>query len=80
MDVTRPDAGFYLWPKTPISDTDFTLQLYQQGAIQVVPGSYLARDTIEGNPGTNRVRMALVAEVDQCIEAAHRIRAVIERL
>ncbi|MFA5495764.1 MAG: succinyldiaminopimelate transaminase, partial [Porticoccaceae bacterium] len=58
----------------------FARALYRDANIQVVPGSFLARDTATGNPGANRVRLALVAEVDECIAAARRIRAVVESL
>jgi N-succinyldiaminopimelate aminotransferase len=74
LEVTRPDAGFYLWPKTPMDDTDFAQQLFAQQNLTVLPGSYLSRDTDQGNPGHQRVRMALVAPLEQCIEAAQRIR------
>ncbi|HEY7776431.1 MAG TPA: succinyldiaminopimelate transaminase, partial [Kineobactrum sp.] len=80
MDVSRPDAGFYLWPHTPISDTEFTRQLYQRENVRVVPGQYLARDTDTGNPGENRVRMALVASHEDCVEAAQRIVRCLEAL
>jgi N-succinyldiaminopimelate aminotransferase len=80
LAVAQPDAGFYLWPRTPVSDTDFARALYRDANIQVVPGSFLARDTATGNPGANRVRLALVAEADECIAAARRIRAVVESL
>ena len=80
LDVHQSDAGFYLWAGTPIPDDQFAQQLYAQQQVTVLPGSYVSR-TVDGvNPGTNRVRMALVAEVDECIEAAHRIRAFIESL
>lgn len=74
LKVERPDAGFYLWPETPISDTDFAQRLFAEQHITVLPGSYLSRDAHGGNPGENRVRMALVAELDECIEAAERVR------
>lgn len=80
MDVRLPDAGFYLWPRTPLSDEDFCRQLQGSQNVQVVPGSYLARDTTGGNPGANRVRLALVAESDQCLAGARRIRTFIESL
>ena len=80
LDVVMPDAGFYLWPRTPVSDTELTRALYRAANIQVVPGTFLARDTPAGNPGNNRVRLALVAEVDECIAGARRIRAVVEGL
>tara|TARA_R110002110_G_scaffold133783_1_gene316409 strand:- start:2905 stop:4095 length:1191 start_codon:yes stop_codon:yes gene_type:complete len=73
MQVQRPDAGFYLWPETPGSDTDFARQLYARQHVTVVPGSYLARDTDSGNPGANRIRMALVASQEDCVQAAQRM-------
>ncbi|MEY2993710.1 MAG: hypothetical protein RL357_645, partial [Pseudomonadota bacterium] len=39
----------------------------------VLPGSYLAREINGHNPGAGRVRMALVAETAECVEAAQRI-------
>ena len=80
IKVKQPDASFYLWLETPIADTDFAQQLFQQKNVTVLPGRYLARDTVQGNPGENRVRMALVASVDECIEAAHRIKSFIRQL
>jgi N-succinyldiaminopimelate aminotransferase len=80
LDVTAPDAGFYLWPRTPVSDTDFARHLYANEGITVLPGRYLARDTSGGNPGENRVRMALVAEHDECVAAATRIAACVGEL
>lgn len=73
MDVDFPDAGFYLWPKTPIDDETFALKLSASQNVHVLPGRYLSR-TIDGyNPGENRVRMALVAPLEECVEAAERI-------
>ncbi|MCW9088818.1 MAG: succinyldiaminopimelate transaminase [Gammaproteobacteria bacterium] len=80
MKVERPNAGFYLWPETPISDTEFAQQLFAEQNVTVLPGSYLSRDAHGTNPGENRVRMALVAELDECIEAAERIRDFIETI
>ena len=80
MDVRLPDAGFYLWPKTPISDTTFTQHLYAQQHVSVVPGSYLSREAGGTNPGNQRIRMALVAPVEQCQKAAERIKRFIESL
>ncbi len=68
-----PEAGFYFWPETPISDPDFAVRLVQLANVKVLPGSYLSRATDSGNPGTNRVRIALVATQSECIEAAERI-------
>lgn len=77
MEVALPDAGFYLWAKVDqhiaISDTEFARRLYQEYNVTVLPGSYLARDAHGSNPGQNRIRMALVAELDECVEAAQRI-------
>lgn len=80
MSVTKPAAGFYLWAETPIADDEFSRQLFEQFNVTVLPGSYLARDTETGNPGSNRIRMALVAPLEDCIEAATRIRQLIENL
>jgi N-succinyldiaminopimelate aminotransferase len=80
IDVTMPSAGFYLWPSTPISDTDFARELYTRENVSVLPGRYLARTAAGVNPGENRVRMALVAELDNCVEAARRIVDCVGRL
>ena len=80
LNIQRPDAGFYLWPRTPISDTDFARRLYEAEHVTVVPGSYLSREVDGNNPGANRVRMALVAPLAECIEAAQRIRRFVESL
>lgn len=80
MDIQQTDASFYLWPKTPINEEEFAQRLFAEENITVLPGSYLSR-TVKGiNPGEGRIRMALVAEVEECLEAAHRIRSLIERL
>ena len=76
MDVELPDAGFYLWAdvrRTGLSDTEFAKGLYAAYNVTVLPGSYLARDAHGTNPGRNRIRMALVAGVDEGLEAANRI-------
>jgi N-succinyldiaminopimelate aminotransferase len=77
LDVELPDAGFYLWARVdklaPISDTEYARRLYADYNVTVLPGSYLAREAHGTNPGRNRVRMALVAETAECLEAAHRI-------
>ncbi len=80
LDVQIPPAGFYLWPRTPIDDQEFSRRLYQQQNIIVLPGSYLSRDTASGNPGSDHVRIALVAPLEECIEAAQRIRTFVEKL
>ena len=76
MDVELPDAGFYLWAdvrRSGLSDTDFARRLYAEYNVTVLPGSYLAREAHGVNPGRNRIRMALVAGVDEGLEAANRI-------
>ena len=76
IDVGLPDAGFYLWADVSASgltDTEFARRLYAEYNVTVLPGSYLARDAHGVNPGQGRIRMALVAEVDECLEAAQRI-------
>ena len=78
MDVQRPDGGFYLWPKTPMDDQQFTRELFAREHVTVVPGSYLSREVDGMSPGVGRVRMALVAPLAECIEAAQRIRHFIE--
>ncbi len=80
MEVEIPPASFYLWQRTPIDDQEFSRQLYQQQNVVVLPGSYLSRDTATGNPGKNHVRMALVAPLDECVDAANRIRSFVEQL
>ncbi|WP_138434996.1 succinyldiaminopimelate transaminase [Marinobacter shengliensis] len=73
MNVDFPDAGFYLWPETPMDDETFAKELSAQQNVHVLPGRYLSR-TVDGhNPGENRVRMALVAPLEECVEAARRI-------
>jgi N-succinyldiaminopimelate aminotransferase len=80
INVTQTDASFYLWPETPIDDVVFCKRLFEEQNVTVVPGSYLSR-TVDGlNPGSQRVRMALVAPLEECIEAAQRIRKFLEGL
>jgi N-succinyldiaminopimelate aminotransferase len=73
MPVVRPSAAFYLWLETPCDDEAFTRDLYAAENVTVLPGRYLSRDQDGANPGAGRVRISLVAELDECIEAAHRI-------
>lgn len=79
-DVQQPPASFYLWLKTRIDETEFAQKLFAQQNITVLPGSFLSRDVDGINPGKNHVRMALVAPVPECIEAAHRIKNFINSL
>jgi N-succinyldiaminopimelate aminotransferase len=76
-EVTKPPASFYVWLKTPISDTEFAKQLFAQQNVTVLPGSYLSREADGINPGQNHIRIALVAPVAECIEAATRIKSFI---
>lgn len=80
LDVAKPDASFYLWPKTPINGEDFAQQLFAQQKVTVLPGSYLARAADGANPGENYVRLALVAPLAECIQAAERIKAFVQSL
>ena len=73
LDVALPDAGFYLWAAVPGSDEAFARDLYAACNVTVLPGSYLARSAHGHNPGAGRVRMALVADTAECLEAAQRI-------
>ena len=80
LNFSQPEASFYLWPETPVQEEVFAQKLFAEQNVTVLPGSYLSR-TINGeNPGRNRVRMALVATLDECIEAAERIRCFTESL
>ena len=79
MDVALPDAGFYLWAGVPGGDdVSFTVDLLAQYNVAVLPGSFIARSSQGQNPGAGRVRMALVAGVDECVEAAERIVSFIK--
>jgi len=80
LDVKKPDASFYLWPRTPTDDETFARELYARENVLVLPGSYLSRPAGGINPGQNRVRLALVAPLAECIEAAQRIRNYVESL
>ena len=80
LDVYLPGGGFYLWPATRMSDTDFTRRLFETQAVSVLPGSYLGREAHGTNPGAGRVRIALVSGTTECLEAARRIRAFVESI
>jgi N-succinyldiaminopimelate aminotransferase len=77
LDTAEPEAGFYLWARvaerTPYDDEGFARELLRRCNVVVLPGSYLARDAAGVNPGAGFVRIALVAGLDECLEAAHRI-------
>jgi len=80
LDFTLPDAGFYLWPATPVDDAEFTRRLLAEYNVRVLPGSYLSRGTGDRSPGRSRVRISLVAPLADCAEAARRIRSLVESL
>lgn len=80
LPVQQPDGGFYLWPQLPISDETFAQELFAQQNITVLPGSYLSREAHGENPGKHHVRMALVADLAQCEDAAQRIRQYMQNI
>lgn len=73
LDVTRPDASFYLWAGTKGPDADFVRDLLTHTNVTTLPGSFVGRTVNGVNPGQNRIRIALVAPLADCVEAAHRI-------
>ncbi|MGB5441091.1 MAG: succinyldiaminopimelate transaminase [Gammaproteobacteria bacterium] len=75
LDVQLPQAGFYLWPHTPVSDEAFARGLLAEQNVIVLPGSYLSRSAHGINPGQGYARMALVAPLDDCTAAAQRIKS-----
>ncbi len=78
LDVHTPAAGFYLWPQLPVSDETFVQRLLAEQNVRAVPGTYLARNQDGGNPGSSRIRLALVAPPAQCAEAADRIAQALQ--
>lgn len=80
LQISMPDAAFYLWIKTPISDIEFARQLYRDYNVKVLPGSYLARYAHGINPGENFVRIALVAPLAECVAAVERIKMLVSSL
>ena len=68
-----PAAAFYLWPRLAVDGERFAAALFEQEHIVVLPGSYLGRDQDGRNPGRERVRIALVAPVEDCVAAAQRV-------
>jgi N-succinyldiaminopimelate aminotransferase len=78
--LIKPQAGFNFWAKTPIDDELFCRQLFEQQHITVLPGSYLSREVNGINPGKHHVRMALVASIEECEQAAYRIKEFVSTL
>jgi N-succinyldiaminopimelate aminotransferase len=77
MDIYAPAASFYLWPNVG-DDERFTRELFEQQHVMTLPGSYLSRATVQGDPGKGYVRLSLTAGVDECVDAAQRIRTYLE--
>ena len=80
LQAAMPDGGFYLWMRTPIDDTEFVRRLLDEYNVLVLPGSYLGREVGGVNPGRNHVRVALVAPLADCVEAAERMTRFAEKL
>ncbi|CAI8884024.1 succinyldiaminopimelate transaminase [Methylococcus capsulatus] len=80
LDLTVPSAGFYLWLRTPIDDTAFAAGLFEAQNVTVLPGRFLSRPSGGVDPGTGHVRIALVAPLEECVVAAHRIKQFIQTL
>jgi N-succinyldiaminopimelate aminotransferase len=78
--IEKPGGGFYLWLPTPIDDAEFVRRLQHEYNVLGLPGSYLARDAGSGNPGRHRVRLALVAPLDECVEGIGRIMQFARKL
>jgi N-succinyldiaminopimelate aminotransferase len=80
FDLSQPEGGFYHWLPTPICDQEFSQRLLAEQHIIVMPGSFLGRDTQQGNPGHKHVRIAWVAPFDECIVAANRLAQFAQNL
>jgi len=76
LEVDMPDAAFYFWARTKESDTDLAVRLHRECNVTVLPGSFLAREAHGINPGSGFVRIALVAPLNECLEAARRMQAL----
>ena len=76
LPLKKPDAGFYYWLKVD-NDEKFARLLMEKAHIKVLPGRYLSRETEHGNPGENHVRLALVADLEQCKEVVKRLKAIL---
>ncbi|MFZ5755862.1 MAG: succinyldiaminopimelate transaminase [Pseudomonadota bacterium] len=80
LNVSMPDAGFYLWPETPVADDEFARLLIERENVGVLPGRYLSRAVGGIDPGAGRIRLALVSGVDECRDGTARIRRLAESL
>jgi len=73
LAADMPQGGFYYWMRTPTADTEFARELYRDRNVLVLPGSFLARDAHDENPGADYIRVAMVAPLAECVEAIARI-------
>jgi N-succinyldiaminopimelate aminotransferase len=80
LKAKRPEGGFYVWLRTPIDDARFVQRLRHEYNVLALPGSYLGREVNGRNPGSNHVRIALVAPLAQCVAAAERIAELLRKL
>jgi N-succinyldiaminopimelate aminotransferase len=80
VEARKPDGGFYVWLPTPIDDTEFVRRLHHEYNVLVLPGSYLGRAVNGKNPGTNHVRIALVAPLEECVQAMQSVAQLIRSL
>ena len=80
LKAELPEGAFYVWLRTPIDDTEFVRRLHREYNVLVLPGSYLGREVNGKNPGSHHVRIALVASLDECLEAARRISELVRKL
>jgi N-succinyldiaminopimelate aminotransferase len=80
LPLRMPEASFYFWAHTPIADTEFARRLFEEQHITVLPGTYLGRDAHGINPGSNYVRLAMVHSLEDCEEAAERMRDFVRKL
>lgn len=80
IDISLPDAAFYFWLKVPQDDTLFSRNLFEQQNVTVLPGQFLSRETCDGNPGSQHIRIALVAPMEECVDAANRIKSYLQTL
>ncbi|MCH2004154.1 succinyldiaminopimelate transaminase [Acinetobacter ursingii] len=76
LPLKKPDAGFYYWLQMD-HDEAFAKMLMEKAHIKVLPGRYLSRETDQGNPGENHVRMALVADLAQCEQVVQRLKKIL---
>ena len=80
LNVSQPQGGFYLWPQLPMSDEKFCRELFARENVTVLPGRYLSRQADGVNPGEGYVRIALVATLQECVDAATRIKTFMNHI